>query len=138
MRPQYCVPSQSIEHLYVAWMALIKCSASAFGKYWMPKLSTQSVNVFFWEVLFPESGSLGHGLVDESFEFSDELVKRDDASAYFHVSEIAVIKDDVVLVEYFLGDKCFVDAHVLEVLHGSSQIEVLDVNAHVSCVVFFA
>ena len=27
----------------------------------------------------PESGGLGHGLVAESFEFSDELVKRDEA-----------------------------------------------------------
>ena len=30
------------------------------------------------------------------------------------------------------------DAHVLEILHGSSQIEVLDVDAHVFCVVFCA
>ena len=30
------------------------------------------------------------------------------------------------------------DAHVLEVLHGSSQIEVLDIDARVSCVVFCA
>ena len=30
------------------------------------------------------------------------------------------------------------DAHVLEVFHGSSQIEVLDVNAHVYCIVFCA
>ena len=39
---------------------------------------------------------------------------------FFHVSEIAVVEDDVVLVEYFLEDEFLMDAHVLEVLHGSS------------------
>ena len=29
--------------------------------------------------MFPESGGLGHGLVAKSFEFSDNLVKGDDA-----------------------------------------------------------
>ena len=57
---------------------------------------------------------------------------------YFHVGEIAVVEDDVVLVKYFLGNEFFVDAHILEVLHGSYQIEVLDVDEHVSCVVFCA
>ena len=47
-----------------------------------------------------------------------------------------VVEDNVVLVEYFLGDEFFVDAHVLEVLHGSSQVEVFYVNAHISCIVF--
>ena len=32
------------------------------------------------------------------------------ASAYFSVGEITVVEDDVVLVEYFLGDDFFVDA----------------------------
>ena len=43
---------------------------------------------------------------------------------YFHVGEIVVVKDDVLLVDYFLGNELFVDAHVLEVLHGIYQIEV--------------
>ena len=75
-----------------------------------------------------ESRGLGHRLVAEVFEFSDKLVKRYDACffqaihayEYFHVGEITVIEDDVVLVEYLLEDYFFVDAHVLEVLHGSS------------------
>ena len=49
---------------------------------------------------------MGNGLVAETFEFSDELVKHDDAcffyavhaSAYFHRGEILVVEDDVVLV----------------------------------------
>ena len=73
MRPQYCVPPQSIEHSYVAWMALIK---------WLALLDAEVVNVECEDRsaggMFPESGSLGHGLVAESFDFSDELVKSDD------------------------------------------------------------
>ena len=87
---------------------------------------------------------MGNGLVAKAFEFSEDLAKRYDAcfflavnaSAYFHVGEIVVVEDDDVLVLYFLGNYFFVDAPVLGVFHGSSQIEVLDVDAHVSCVDF--
>ena len=41
---------------------------------------------------------------------------------YSHVGEVAVVEDDVVLVEYLLGDYVFEDTHVLEVLDESSQI----------------
>ena len=56
MRPKYCVPSQSIEHLYVAWMASIKWAALSFEKYWTLKSSTQSVNVVLREVCFQSPG----------------------------------------------------------------------------------
>ena len=62
-------------------MASIKWSASDFEKYWMPKLSTQSVKVVLREIC-PESGGLGHGLVAETFKITNELVKRDDAGVY--------------------------------------------------------
>ena len=61
MRQQYFVPSQSIEHSYVAWMVLIKWLASYFEKYWMPKSSTQSVKVVLREVCFQSPGVWGMG-----------------------------------------------------------------------------
>ena len=49
-----------------------------------------------------------------------------------------VVEDDVVLVEYFLGDDFFVDAYVLEVLHGSSHIEVFFMSMHMYFALCFA
>ena len=63
-------------------LPLIKWSASAFDKYWMPKSSTQSVKVVLREVLSPESGGLGHALIAKKFEFADELVKSDNTCLF--------------------------------------------------------
>ena len=56
-----CVPLQLIEHSYVSWMASINWLASAFEKYWMPKLSTQSVKVVLREVCLQSPGVWGMG-----------------------------------------------------------------------------
>ena len=45
-------------------MASIKWLASAFEKYWMPKLSTQSVKVVLREVCLQSPGVWGMGLCE--------------------------------------------------------------------------
>jgi hypothetical protein len=94
----------------------------------------------------PETWCERHGFVSVWFQFLDELVENENAgfleavhaATDFEV-DVAVAGDGngvaVIVPDYFRNDG-WADSYVLEVRHGSSEVDVFDVEAEVAGSVF--
>ena len=94
----------------------------------------------------PETWCERHGFVSGWFQFLDELVESENAGFLEAVHAATDFEVDVavagngngvaVIVSDFFRNDGWADSYVLEVRHGSSEVEVLDVEAKVAGSVF--